>query len=454
MPTCFATRSPSSVNTWRSSVCTVRGNSTSSVSARSSGARSMRMASTSRMRSGSSPAPSNVASSAAEHAIRDAVLRILLRARAHRAGDAVEVHADALHVARIAIELDELRQRLVVRRCAVEREVQGALGALHVAEALLEDPRAAVQVLRTLVGILLALDEAFTRAARELPLLRLRREVGEANERVLVDEHVGERALERLERERHVDEPIGVDQTEPVAQRLEDLRIALELRARHQRIRCLLPRALLPRDVGDRRVRAQVVRIGGEDLAVVQLRAVAIAEEVAVELGERAMDRDLRAAVGLVLEAVREQRGELVVVAVFFEQDAQPQECVLVSRISLERLLERGHRLLADERLVYQHDAGEVIQARLRVGILGDRGLAVGGLGDVAPQLALERGVAPAFARGDVAGQHFARLAELLDGLVDDANLGQRLAGARVERGLRARLAFEVRSDLLLEARV
>ena len=74
------------------------------------------------------------------------------------------------------------------------------------------------------------------------------------------------------------------------------------------------------------------------------------------------MDLDLRRRPRLALEAIAEQDRELVVVRVLLEQDAQAQERIAVAGVGLERAAERGHRLLADERLVHQRDAGEVMQ--------------------------------------------------------------------------------------------
>ena len=51
-----------------------------------------------------------------------------------------------------------------------------------------------------------------------------------------------------------------------------------------------------------------------------------------------------------------------------------------MSRVGFERLLERDHRLFADERLVHEHDAGEVIQRSLRTGIGSHGCFAIGRL--------------------------------------------------------------------------
>ena len=307
-------------------------------------------------------------------------------------------------------------------------------------------------MLRAAIRILLVLDEPLARAERELPLAGGGREIGEANQRVFVVGREAERALERHQRERHVDEPVGVDQAEPVAQRLQDVGLALEAGARHERIGGVLPGALLPRDVGDRGVRAQIVRIAGEDRAVVLFRGVAIRQEVAMQLGERAVELDLRVRIVLDREAPGEQRREIVVVRVLLEQDAQAEERVAVAGLGLERAAERRHRLVADQRLVHQRHAGEVVERRA-LGLGRARGvcLACRGLGDIDPQLALERRVTPALERELVAGLGGLGLAEPLDRGVDLADLGQGLAGAGPERGLAARIAVEVVRDALLD---
>src|SRR5204863_9555594 len=103
-----------------------------------------------------------------------------------------------------------------------------------------------------------------------------------------------------------------------------------------------------------------------------------------------------------------------------------------------------------DQRLVHQRDAGEVVERGAR-GAGRARGLAGRGLGDVDPELALERGLAPALERRDVAGERGVGLAEALDGLVDPADLGEGLAGAGPERRLALAVALEVHRDLVLE---
>jgi len=310
-----------------------------------------------------------------------------------------------------------------------------------------------MQVGRAAIRIGFVLDEPLARAESQLPLSGARREIREADQRVLVVGLVRQRPLERLEGHRNVDQAIGVDQAEPVAQRLEHLGRVLEPRALHERLRGFLPVALLPRDVGDRGVCTQIVAIRVEDGAVVHLRGVAIRQEVAMQLGERAVQLDLRGRVGLDGEAVREQRGEVVVVRVFLEEDAQPQEAIAVPRIGLERAAERRHRLLADERLVHQRHAGEVVERGTGVEIVGAASLPRGRLGDIDPQLALERGLAPAFERGRVTRHRSLGAAELLHGRIDLFEIGERLAGAGPERGLALRIAFEVVGDRLLEIR-
>ena len=166
------------------------------------------------------------------------------------------MHAHRGHVPGLAIELDEPLQRLVVGRRTVEREVERALGTLGISEPLLEDPRDAMQMQRALVGILGRLDESLARAECELPLAGLRREVRQPDERVFVVGLVAQCALERLQRHRWIIQAIRVEQTQAIEQRREYLRIALEPCACEQRIGGLLPIALLPRDVRDRRVRA------------------------------------------------------------------------------------------------------------------------------------------------------------------------------------------------------
>ena len=92
-----------------------------------------------------------------------------------------------------------------------------------------------------------------------------------------------------------------------------------------------------------------------------------------------------------------------------------------------------------------------MIERGARRGIGRGFRLAARGLRDIDPQLALERGRTPALERRNVARLDLLGGAELLDGGVDLADLGERLAGARVKRGLRTRIAFEVTCDLLLE---
>ncbi len=179
------------------------------------------------------------------------------------------------------------------------------------------------------------------------------------------------------------------------------------------------------------------------------LGRVAVRQEVPVELGERAVQLGLGVAVGLDLEPPGEQARQLLVVALLLEQDPQPEERVAVAGIGLERALERLHRAIADQRLVHQHHAGEVVERGALLGIGGAGGLAVRGLDEIDPQLALERGLPPALERGHVAGQRGLGLAEALDGGVDLADRGERLAGAGPERGLGARIALEVERDLL-----
>src|SRR5262249_59106949 len=104
----------------------------------------------------------------------------------------------------------------------------------------------------------------------------------------------------------------------------------------------------------------------------------------------------------------------------------------------------------ASERLGHEGDAGEVMEGCALLAF-GAGGLAGRSLGDIDPQLALERGLAPAFERGDVAREGGVGLAEALDGVVDLADLGEGLAGAGPEGGLGLGVAFEVGGDVLLE---
>jgi hypothetical protein len=182
------------------------------------------------------------------------------------------------------------------------------------------------------------------------------------------------------------------------------------------------------------------VAVDLEDGLVVPLGGVAVGQEVAVQLGHRAMQGDPLVDVGLDVEPLRQQGGEVVVVGVFLEQDAGAHEGVAVGRLGRQRHPQRRQRAVTVERPVHQRDRGEVGQARAcgRAGLLPRLGKRR--LGDVDPQLPAQGGPAPARQRRDVPGDPGHRVLEGGDGAVEIADLGQGLAGASQERRRRARV--------------
>ena len=129
-------------------------------------------------------------------------------------------------------------------------------------------------------------------------------------------------------------------------------------RARDQRVRCLLPGTLLPRDVGNRGVRTQIIRIVGEDLAIVPLRPVAVGEEVPHQIRERAMDLDALLAWRLVIETLREQICEVIV-----GMKAKGNTIILVEQnFHVASLIADRHYIMEDGHVVDIMKAADVKQ--------------------------------------------------------------------------------------------
>jgi hypothetical protein len=296
-----------------------------------------------------------------QHAER-AGLEAAGQALAHGRGDHAEVDADRRGVARGLVELDERAQRDIAVGRGVDRELVRALGLAAIGEALGEDAPDAVQVRDLAQRHGLVLDQALAGAERHAPLAGGDAEIGEPLERGLVVGIVGQHALERADGGRRVGQAIGVDHAEAVVDVAQHGGLALEAGPGQERVGGVAPRALLPRDVRQRGDRAQIRRRAIDDRAVVVLGALAILEEVAGQLGDRAVQRDPLGAVGLDGEPLLEQRRQRLVLALLVEEQPQAHEGVEVMRIGGERGAQRVDRALPGERAIHERDAGEVPQ--------------------------------------------------------------------------------------------